>query len=473
MITRADTVTKAFVAAGFCCVGVLQGCASYHPRPLDPAASARGLQARSLNDPGLLRFVAANMRRAPSPVRWNLATLTAAAIYERPDTKIAAGQVQVAEAGERTAAEWPNPVLSLSPSYYTALFDPSPWEVGPTITQLIQTAGKRSAEIAQARERTRSARQQLAVAVWELRSQVRTALIDLWAARKRLALSRAYDAAARQVTGLVSERYEAGAVSAAALTAQRLTGTQAALSLVAAERQEHLAAAALATAVGVPVAAIEATPIDLSEMNRLAPVGDLDALRQRALTQRPEVLDALARYEATEATLRLEVARQYPDLNIGPGYQYNQGQHQFILAISLPLPILNQNQGPIASARAARQVAADDFDKVQTTVLGQIETAVTDWQASHAEAERTRGLLRLADRTVRMDRAAFSAGQIGRLQLAGSELARAQTELGALAASTDERTALGRLEDAFHHPFIGVKDGGVKDGGVKQGGAKE
>jgi len=59
---------------------------------------------------------------------------------------------------------------------------------------------------------------------------------------------------------------------------------------------------------------------------------------------------------------------------------------------------------------------------------------------------------------VRTDRTAFEAGQVGRLQLAGSELARAQTELGALAASTDEHAALGRLEDAFHHPFIGTKE---------------
>ena len=257
---------------------------------------------------------------------------------------------------------------------------------------------------------------------------------------------------------LTSERYDVGAVSAAALNVQRMTDTQAALSLTAAERQENLAAAGLATAVGVPVAAIETARIDLSEMDRLAPVTDLDGLRLSALTQRPEVLDALARYEAAEASLRLEVARQYPDLSIGPGYQYNQGQHQFSLGISLPLPILNQNQGPIATARAARQVAAADFDKVQTAVLGEVETAVTDWHASHEEAQRTQRFLRLADETVRSERIAFQAGQIGRLQLAGAELVLAQTQLGALAASADERTALGHLEDAFHHPFIGMKE---------------
>ena len=132
--------------------------------------------------------------------------------------------------------------------------------------------------------------------------------------------------------------------------------------------------------MGVPVVAIETSRIDLSEMDHLAPVTNLDAL-DSALTQRPEVLDALARYEAAEAALRLEVARQYPDLSIGPGYQDNQGQHQFSLGISLPLPILDQNQGPIAKARAARQVAAADFE-AQTGVHGEVETAVTDWRAS-------------------------------------------------------------------------------------------
>ena len=456
MTRRADRITNAVVAAALCCLGVLPGCARYQAQPLDPAASARSLQTRSLDDPDLRHFVSVNLRR--TPVRWDLAGLTAAAAYERPDTRIAMGQIQAAEAGERTATEWPNPVLSLNASYYAALFEPSPWEVGPSISQLIQTAGKRSAAIAEAQARTHSARQQLALAAWQLRSQVRTALIELWTARQRLALARAYNDAAHRVTMLTSERYDVGAVSAAALTTQRLIDTQAAIDLTAAERQEHLAAASLAAAVGVPVAAIEPAAIDLSEMDRLAPLPDLDALRLSALTQRPEVLDALARYEAAEAALRLEVARQYPDLNIGPGYQYNQGQHQFSLGISLPLPILNQNQGPIAAARAARQVAAADFDKVQTTVLGEVETALTDWRASQQEARRTRGMLRLADETVRSETAAFHAGQIGRLQLAGAELARAQTAIGALAARADERTALGHLEDAFHHPFIGVKE---------------
>ncbi len=435
---------------------MLSGCARYDSRPLDPVASAQAVQARSLANPDLVRFVGRYLEEPGSPVRWNLNSLTAAAIYERPEMKVAAGQVRAAQAGERSAAEWPNPVLSIAPTYDSTLVAPSPWKIGPVITELVRTAGKRSAGIAEARERTQAARQRLAIAAWQLRDQVRTALIDLWAARRRLALSRGYDAAAQQVTALVLERHEAGAVSAAALTSQQLTGMQAAVGLATAERQARLATAALATAVGVPEQAVEAVPIDLSELEQIQGIDDKGLGRERALTQRPEILAALARYDAAQAALRLEVARQYPDLNIGPGYEYDQGENKFIFGISLPLPVLNQNQGPIAAARAARQVAAAEFDQVQTAVLGQIDTAEADWRASQAEAGQTQRLLHLAARVVDTDRTAFKAGQIGRLQLAGAELAQAQAELGALTASIDERVALGRLEDAFHEPLIGI-----------------
>ena len=106
-------------------------------RQVDRSACLRGREERR------------PQRRTVAPVRWDLATLTAAAACERPDARIAIGQIEAAEAGERTAVEWPNPVLSLSANYYTALFEPSPWEVGPSISQLIQTARKRPAEIRQ------------------------------------------------------------------------------------------------------------------------------------------------------------------------------------------------------------------------------------------------------------------------------------------------------------------------------------
>ena len=83
-----------------------------------------------------------------------------------------------------------------------------------------------------------------------------------------------------------------------------------------------------------------------------------------------------------------------------------------------------------------------------------IDTAVTDWHASRAEARTARTLRATAGSSVARQRSAFNAGQIGRLRLIGAELALVQTEQGALAASVQERAALGVMETALYHPFL-------------------
>ena len=71
----------------------------------------------------------------------------------------------------------------------------------------------------------------------------------------------------------------------------------------------------------------------------------------------PLMLVALAEYESSERTLALEVRKQIPDLQIGPGYGKLDGPDEFMMGISLPLPLLNANRQAIAEARARREVA--------------------------------------------------------------------------------------------------------------------
>ena len=59
---------------------------------------------------------------------------------------------------------------------------------------------------------------------------------------------------------------------------------------------------------------------------------------------------ALADYAASQSALQLEIAKQYPDLHLGPGYELDQTDNKWSLGISLDLPILNHNQGPVAEA---------------------------------------------------------------------------------------------------------------------------
>ncbi len=432
---------------------LLASCATYRARPLHPEASASALVARSLRDPRLLRFIAIEEHRA-GPPRWNLQTLTLVATYERPDMPLATARLGEAKAGEITAAQWPNPTLSLRPTYNTTTAVPSPWKVGPIVSFLIRAFGVRPALIARARAQAGAAREAIAVTAWQLRARVSAALIRLWSAQRAGRLSGDVARAADRYQAAVAQRFKVGMVSAATLTAAALAEERARLAEAASRRRLRRARTALAVALGLPVAALRGVRVDLQGIAHPRRAGKLGPLIHSALISRPDVRAALERYRASQADLRLAIARQYPSLNIGPGYRYDQGDNKFMLGVSLPLPILNQNQGPIAQARAARRLAAAQFRATQARVLAQIEQARTDWKASEAELATARRVRACAAQMLARRRAEFAAGQIGRLRLFGAEEALAQTEEGSLVASVHERVALGELESALYHPFL-------------------
>lgn len=431
----------------------LASCATYQARPIHPGTSARALAARSLTDPRLLRFLAIQVHRARPP-RWNLETLTLVATYERPQMPLANAQWGEAKAGEITAAELPNPTLSLQPTYNATTPVPSPWKIGPVISFLIRPLAVRPALIAQARAQAQAARESIAVTAWQLRGAVRAALLALWSAQRAAELSRRALVVAHRYQGAVDQRFRAGMVSAAMLTAATLAWQQAQLGVAASERTLRLARTGLATALGLPVQALHDIKLNLRGISHPRRPGKLGPLIHAALIERPDLLAALARYRASEANLRLAIARQYPSIDIGPGDSYDQGDNKFILAVSLPLPIFNQNQGPIAAARAARRAAAVQFMAAQSRVLADIERARTDWRASEAELASARQVRASAANVLTRRRTEFAAGRIGRVRLLGADEAFVQAEQGALAASVHARAALGGLEAALYHPFL-------------------
>ena len=434
-------------------VFALASCATYRARPLHPEATARSLAARSLTDPRLLDFLAIEQHRV-GPPQWNLETLSLVATYERPDMPLATAQWGEAKAGEVTAAELPNPTLSFQPTYDTTTTILSPWKVGPVVSFLIRAFGVRPALIARARAQAEAAREAIAVTAWQLRGRVRGALLAWWAAQRSAKLSARALAVASRYQGAVAQRYRTGMVSAADLTTATLAQEQAQLESAASERTLRLTRTALATALGLPVAALHHVKLDLGGISHPQRPGMLGPLIHAALIKRPDVLAALARYRASEANLRLAIARQYPSIDIGPGYHYDQGDNKFLLAVSFPLPILNQNQGPIAQARAARRVAAAEFTATQAQALAEIERAQTDWKASAVELASARQVRASATTVLSRRRIEFAAGAVGPLRLLGAEEAFVQAEQGALAASVHERVALGELEAALYHPFL-------------------
>src|SRR5262249_42518886 len=139
----------------------------------------------------------------------------------------------------------------------------------------------------------------------------------------------------------------------------------------------------IAQAIGVPLAALEG--IEFSSPFQ-PPPESLEAnsreWAREALQGRADVLAALAEYSAAESALRLELAKQYPNVHLSPGLVWDQGERKWQLCLTVYLPLPNRKEGPIAEADARRAQAGARLLELQSRVLGQIEQALALLQAS-------------------------------------------------------------------------------------------
>jgi outer membrane protein TolC len=444
------------------CLALLAvGCVHYHPAPISPAGNAARLEGRTLEDPGLRRFVEANLHRevAPFPPEtWDLSTLTLAAFYYSPELDVARARWSVAQAGVITAGGRPNPSLSLKPEYVTNTAEDSPWILGFSLDIPVETFGKRGYRVSQARSLSEASRLGIASVAWHVRSRVRSTLLDLWAARSRLVLAGSQVSRQDEVVHLVQRRLEVGEASSLELTREqvRLEGLQVAAR--DAERQAAEGVARLAGSIGIPAGALEGTEVsfDLFERDSLPHMPSAQELRREALLGRADIRRSLAEYSAVQFALQLEIARQYPDLHLGPGYTWEQGENHYLLGLSLILPILNRNRGPIAEAEARRTEAARRFNALQAGIIAELDSATVAYDAALRGVAAADSLLETHTRTRQQVEAAFRAGELDRLVLVGADLEVGSAELARFEAVARLQQALGALEDAVQRPLLDV-----------------
>ena len=152
--------------------------------------------------------------------------------------------------------------------------------VGPTIDFLIETFGKREDRTARAVHLVDAARWDLAVAGWQVRSRVRTALLDLWAAQRRLALTQQQLKLQDELVGPLEQRFAVGEASSSNVMLARIPRQQITFAIRNLEQMEAAARAQLATALGVPARALER--VDTSRRVRTSAANFCEPERRQA-----------------------------------------------------------------------------------------------------------------------------------------------------------------------------------------------
>lgn len=189
----------------------LVSCATYQPKPLDPILTEASFGDRSLSNPGLRDYLASQgaiVATGEEPVL-DLSTLTLIAFYYNSDLDTARASLDLASAGIVTAAAIPNPSVNFPPTYETPL--PSgvtPWAFfGPTFDIPIETAGKRTYRIAEARHLSRAAAFGFMATAWQVRSRVRAAAVAYVLAERMLELRRTEESARSELITIFEKSF--------------------------------------------------------------------------------------------------------------------------------------------------------------------------------------------------------------------------------------------------------------------------
>lgn len=436
----------------------LVGCARFHSRPLSAAANADALERRSLTNAEVKLFLEKNLRRDFSDwpaAEWDFDMLTLAAFYYHPSLEIARAQWTVAQGGEVTAGQRPNPTLTVTPTYNFTTFVPSPWDPVGSIDVPIETAGKRRHRKAQAASLSEAARLNIATVAWQVRSTLRTSLLDFAAAGLREKAIERQVSFQEEILRRQEQLAALGEIAPSESLTVRIALEKARLDMADARRQRTEARARVAQALGVPLRALGDVKLATSMPRELHGIEELTSaeVRRAALQSRPDVLGALAEYAASQAALQLEIAKQYPDVHLQPGYEFDQGDSKWSLGLMVDLPVLNQNQGPIAEAKARREESAARFNALQAKVLAEIDSAVEVFRISETNSVTLRTLTEAQTKRRDSIAAQLKAGAADQVDLLNAEFESAAAEIVQLEGEIKLQQAAAALEDAVQRPF--------------------
>lgn len=403
----------------------------YEPARLEarPLAVVGDFNGRRLDDPELLEFLR-TAGAASTDGGWSPRQLALVALARHPDLTVARAELAAAWAAERSAGLRSEPSTSAGVERATAADEgkSSHWSFSLTSGLTFETGGKRAARRARARAVSLEARLRLDMTGWDVAQEAALAAHLLVATTRAVVDADVEASATREVVTLLRARYAEGRVTLADVAQAESEGRSAALASAQSRLARSEVAGSLARALGIPLSVIDTLtlrpPVEDAVGACRAATASADSLYAVALLHRFDLGVALTEYAVTEVDLRMEIARQFPDLVIGPGIGWDQGVVRWVLGFGTPAIPRDRNRGPIAQAQARRSAQAGRVRATQDSVLAGVDAARTACEAIGSEVAAADSVRRSVQHTVALAEAAYARGETGQTEVALAHLAR-------------------------------------------------
>ncbi len=416
---------------------------------------------------------------------YDLAALIDLAQRTNPETRVAWEAARVAAAGVGLAESAYLPQLSMEalggfertplaapknlvPKGY---FISDSREIIPSLALkwLLFDFGRRAANLEAARANSFVANASFTAVHQRIVLDVSQTYFDLGAARGRLRAARKALATAHTVEAATSAKRERGLATIVALTQAQRQSAQARYSVAAAEGGERTALANLVAAVGIPAA----TPLEVADGADLplppSPDQSVAAAVNEALAHRPDLIAALGKTDAAEASLKAAERAYRPSIGLsahafqnygalksdgGPTSTINRTGGNILLSFSLPLFDGGERADHISIARAELRESQAHLAHTRDGVAQQVVEAYNALLTSLAEYDAAESLRKAANTSYDAALRSYQQGVGTYTELATEENAVADAERQVEDAHAGAHTAAAALAFA-----VGVSSG--------------
>jgi len=448
--------TKVALLSLLCLSITACGFQEYIAKPIDTAALTQKIASRRADNDQFHQFLLNNgYTSGQLPIQqWKLDDLIYCALFFNPSLDIARAQWRSAEAAKLTAAEMRLPTIGGQYSKSNnASEEISPHAYGLSIEIPIETANKRNIRIESAQHLAEAAKLRIAQAAWQLRNEVIKTFTEYQANRQQITLMSKEQAYRKDIVAIYQKRINLGKPSKFKLSPVKLQRQTLNTELESKQRNHLVLLARLANNLGLSLSQVEQMQLaDTTDTKALANPSAAD-LQTRALLNRLDIRIALERYAVAEAKLKLEIAKQYPDIVISPGYAYEFGDKIWSLGLSSLMTILTKNKLAIAEATQLREVEAKQFEALQANVISEVNVANARLTQSAQLLDNKKNLYQQQQANTRRMDNRLRAGESDRLELTYAKLEEVIAEQQIALASLQLATSANDLENAIQAPL--------------------
>ena len=330
------------------------------------------------------------------------------ALLHNPDLAGFAWEIRAREARNLQASLLPNPEVDLEVENFGGSDEKSDLDGAETtvwLRQRVELGEKRS-------KRSQVAAFETCLAQWDYETkrldvftETTYAFVDTLAAQERLRLAEETFRLSEQVLETVAKRVSAGKVSPLEETKASLSHTTSKIELDSAERNLRSVRKRLASLWGSEAPGFEKAVGDLYALSVLPAEESLIAL----IDQSPEIARWDTELEQRRAAVELEKSRRIPDVTLSGGARRFEetDDHAFVFAASVPLPLIDRNQGNILEAQFRLAKAEQERTATEIAIRTTLTESYEDLSRAYSE------VLVLKDEVLPAAESAFNASRTG------------------------------------------------------------